>query len=83
MKDDEGNEFKDSYGDCYADAIPMDKLIKLAKEDINACGATCEKSIRVCAEKVVLANVCPCVVSASPIVDSVVDEYMRQMNNKS
>lgn len=69
-------------GDCYAYTIPMDKLLKLACEDIQKCGANCDDNIRKCAEKIVLENICTCVSTAEPIIDALVDEYVRQVRNE-
>ncbi len=51
------DDYKASYTDNYVDAILIYKLLRLAREDIWASGASCEDSIRKCAEKLVLDNV--------------------------
>lgn len=71
-----------AYGEIYSDAIPIEKLIGLAKEEMKTCNdPLCEKTLRRHAEKIVLANVCICVTTAAPIIDAVVEEYLRQMTS--
>ncbi len=72
------SDHKNSYGDGYADAIPMEKLMKKAHDHILETGANCKDSIRECATKIVQENVCPCLAEAQPIVNAVVDEYIKQ-----
>jgi len=68
-----------NHKDGYSEAIPIDKLVKLAEADINACKAQNEQVIRQCADKVVREELCPCASSIDSIVDAVIDEYMRRL----
>ena len=70
------------HKDSYSEAIPIDKLVKMAAADINACSVQSEEVIRQCANKVVLEELCPCASSVDSIVDAVVDEYMRGLGSR-
>ena len=65
--------------DSYSEAIPIEKLVKMAAVDIKACNVHSETVIRQCAEKVVRSELCPCASSVDSIVDAVVEEYLRQL----
>ena len=68
--------------DSYAEASPIEKLVKMAATDINACSVHSEEVIRQCADKVVRAELCPCASSVDSIVDAVIDEYMRRLGTR-
>jgi len=71
---------KKTYADGgYSEAIPIDDLVQLAKEDVKKCNSHSEQVIRRCAAKVVRKKLCPCASSVDAIVDAVVDEYLRQL----
>ena len=68
--------------DSYAEAIPIDELVRLARVDIKACATHSNQIIRQCAENVVRTKLCPCASSVDAIVDAVVDEYLRQLTRR-
>lgn len=75
------NKNAPDFYDEYSQAIPWDELVELAKTDMDACKATHSKeALRECAEKIVLSKVCSCATESAPIVDALVDEYLRQLN---
>lgn len=65
--------------DNYAEAIPIEELVELARADVNSCSAKSDETIRLCADRVVRTKLCPCASSVDAIVEAVVDEYKRQM----
>lgn len=68
------------FYDSYSEAIPWEELVELAKADMNACkDIHCKETLRECAEKIVLSKVCPCVADFAPIVQALVDEYLKQL----
>jgi hypothetical protein len=70
------------HKDSYSEAIPIDRLVKMAETDINACSVQSEQVIRQCADRVVREVLCPCVSSVDSIVDAVVDEYMNRLGSR-
>lgn len=75
---------KDRYHkDSYSEAIPIDKLVKMAAADISVCAVHSDKAIRQCAEKVIRSELCPCASSIDSIVDAVVEEYLRQLGSEN
>ena len=70
------------HKDGYAEAIPIEKLVKMAETDIKACSVHSEQVIRQCADKVVREELCPCASSVDSIVDAVIDEYMRRLGSR-
>ncbi len=70
------------HKDSYSEAIPIDKLVKMAEADINACSVQNEQVIRQCADKVVREELCPCASSVESIVDAVIDEYLRRLRSR-
>ena len=74
------NKNSPDFYDSYSEAIPWEDLVALAKTDMNACKDThCKETLRECAEKIVQSKVCPCVADYDPIVQALVDEYLRQL----
>ena len=68
------------FYDTYLDAIPWEELVELAKADMDGCkDIHCKETLRECAEKIVQSKVCPCAADSAPIVQSLVDEYLRQL----
>lgn len=67
------------YGN-YAEAIPMDKLIKLTHAKLTAHSDYTDEHIREYAEHVVVAELCTCVSSSKNIVDAIVVEVLRDAN---
>ncbi|CCQ91174.1 hypothetical protein NITGR_590050 [Nitrospina gracilis 3/211] len=75
-----GNKSAPDFYDQYSQAIPWDELVELAKADMDACKEIHSKeSLRECAEKLVLSKVCSCATESAPIVEALVDEYLRQL----
>ena len=72
------------FYDSYAEAIPWKELMELAKADMNACKDNqCKETLRECAEKIVKSKVCPCASDSEPIVQALVDEYLRHLGTGS
>lgn len=67
------------YADGYAEAIPIDELVKLARADVDSCAVKSDEVVRKCAERVVRSKLCPCAASVDSIVAAVADEYRRQL----
>ena len=65
--------------DSYAEAIPIDELVELARVNIDKCATQSTQAIRQCAENIVRLKLCPCASSIDAIVDAVVTEYLRQL----
>jgi len=66
------------HSDAYSEAVPIEELVALAKDDMNQCPTGAAKTVHQCVEKVVREKLCPCAASVSGIVDAVVSEYERQ-----
>lgn len=75
----ENKNSPDCY-DTYSEAIPWEELMEIAKADMNACKDNqCKESLRECAEKIVQSKVCPCAADSEPIIQALVDEFLKQL----
>lgn len=70
------------YKDSYAQAIPIDYLVKMAEADINARSDQSEQVVRQCADRLLRLELCPCVSSVDSIVDAVDDKNMRRLGSR-
>jgi len=75
-----GNTNSPGCYDTYSEAIPWEELMELAKADMNACKDNqCKETLRECAEKIVQSKVCPCASDSEPIIQALVDEFLKQL----
>ena len=73
-----------NFYDSYSQAIPWEELLELAKADMNACiDIHCKETLRECAEKIVQSKVCLCATESAPIVEALVDEYLKQLGTRN
>lgn len=66
--------------DGYAEAIPFEELLAIARNHIDACNAHGWVSVQRCAREVVQEKLCPCVGSEEQIVQALVDAFLDTGN---
>lgn len=62
--------------DGYAEAIPFEELLQLARAHIHACKAQGRDAVRRCAREVVRKKLCPCIGSEEQIVEALVVAFL-------
>lgn len=62
--------------DGYAEAIPFEELLTIARSHIHACNAHGQGAVQRCAREVVKEKLCPCVGSEEQIVEALVDAFL-------
>lgn len=63
--------------DWYAEAIPFDELLQIARSHIDQCNARSRPEVYQCALQVVRQKLCPCAASEVQLVNALVDEFLR------
>ena len=67
-----------SYDQVW-DAIPLFELLDYAVEHSDKCSPRSENEIRECAKSIVQNNICFCCRSEETIIETITDEFIRQM----
>ncbi|MCW8907896.1 MAG: hypothetical protein OQL28_11660 [Sedimenticola sp.] len=62
--------------DSYAEAIPFEELLTIARGHIHACNAHGRKAVQRCAREVVREKLCPCAGSEEQIVEALVEAFL-------
>ncbi len=63
--------------DWYAEAIPFEELLEIARSRIGQCNARSRPEVYQCALQVVRQKLCPCAASEEQIVNALVDEFLH------
>lgn len=63
--------------DWYAEAIPFEELLAIARARITECNARSRPEVYRCALQVVREKLCPCAASEEQVVDALVKEFLR------
>lgn len=73
----EAGSFRYAHADGYAEAIPIDELVAIARAVADECGQRAESDVHECAQRIVRSRLCPCAASVDALVDAVVTEFRR------
>lgn len=68
--------------DSYAEAIPFEELLTMARNHIDACNAHGREAVQRCARELVQEKLCPCAGSEEQIVEALVDAFLVSGNGR-
>lgn len=62
--------------DWYAEAIPFEELLEIARNHIQSCSAQGREAVQCCAREVERQKLCPCAASREQIVAALVSAFL-------